>query len=208
MAFVAVLSTALFELNAKVISDFVTQLSPKLTTITNILDLISFVLVTPKLFTKDIRDNLLHAHTQTLQFYTLGKVQMPHNTITYFIGAFLLLCTFSLFPLFLLYLNDLNFSLLLKATTQFSRIAKLTNVFDASFFDYIAKRMVEVHSVFAAMWPFLGSIMIVYVVFSISVILSSALAKATPAAQGRLDDKLLRWGVVVFLYSRALSMIG
>ena len=76
------------------------------------------------------------------------------------------------------------------------------------FFDYIGHHLVESHSVIAAMWPFLGSVMIVYVVFTISVILLSALAKATPEAQDKLADKLLHSELVVFVYSRALSMMG
>jgi hypothetical protein len=89
-----------------------------------------------------------------------------------------------------------------------SQLAKSTKLFDGAFFDYIGQHLVESHSVITAMWPFLASVMIVYVVFTISVILLSALAKPTREVQDRLADTLLRWGLVVFIYSRALSMMG
>ena len=50
--------------------------------------------------------------------------------------------------------------------------------------------------------------MIVYVVLTVSVIFLSALAKDTPEAQEKLADTLLFWGLVVFVYSRAQSMMS
>jgi hypothetical protein len=164
-------------------------------------------LVTPKLFTQEIKQLLLNAYMQILQIYMLGKIQLPRNTVTYSLGAFLLLSTFSLFPLGLLYLNEINYSQLLQLNNLFSQLFKSAKLPYASSFDYIGQRMVDVHSVFAETRPFFGSVMIVYVVFSISVILFSAITKASPEDQDRLADKMLRWGVVVFLYSRALSMM-
>jgi hypothetical protein len=208
LAFIAVLAVVLFGLNARAISDLATRLAPKLSTVTNVLDLISFILVTPKLFTIEIKNNLLDAYIHTLQGYTLGKVQLPRNIVTYSIGAMLLLFSFSLLPLTLSYLLDVFYHQLLDEIIIFSQLAKSTKLFDASFFDYMARHLVESQSVFTAMWPFLGSVMIAYTVITISVIFLSTLAKATPEAQERLADMLLCWGLIVFVYSRALSMMG
>ena len=62
LAFVAVLATVLFALNAKDVSHLAIRLAPKLATVTNILGLISFVLVTLRLFAFDVKDRLLHAN--------------------------------------------------------------------------------------------------------------------------------------------------
>jgi hypothetical protein len=97
---------------------------------------------------------------------------------------------------------------LLQINNLFSQPAKSAKLPDAAVFDYISQHLVETHSVFVKMRLFLRSVMIVCVAFSSSVILFSALAKGTPEDQDRLADKLLRWGVAVFLYSRALSMMG
>jgi hypothetical protein len=208
LSFLSVLLAISIGLHATTISGFLVYLAPKLPTATNILDLISFVMVTPKLFNEEAKNNLLATYIGVVRIYTLGKMRVPGNTITYSIGAMLLLCTFSLFPFLLIEFNEINFSQLLSITSQFSQLGRSTGVFDASFFDYMRGHMVEAHAVFAAMWPFFGSTMIVYIVFSISVIFFSALPKATPEDQDKLADKLLSWGVVVFLYSRALSTMG
>jgi hypothetical protein len=117
LAYVAVLVIVVIGLNARAISDLATRLTPKLPTVTNLLDLISFVLITLKLFTVGVRNNLLRAYIQTLQGYTFGNPFSPQYYHVHNRGLFLL-CTFSLFPLFLLYLNDINYSKLLEIISR------------------------------------------------------------------------------------------
>ena len=110
----------------------------------------------------------------------------------------------SLYPLLLLILSY--------SQSQFSQLIALgetfNKIFPSPFFDYINKHLIEIQMFHTNLWPFIVSVTIISVVLAASVILLSALAKASPEAQKKLEDKLLFCGLVVFAYSRALSMLG
>ena|ERR1700730_6468659 len=111
------------------------------------------------------------------------------------------------FPLLLIlkYLIDYNASQLL-ATCE-----TLNKIFANPFCDYISKHVIENQMVFAKMWSsFGGPVMFVcgVVVTSATLLrLLRAIAKS-PEAQEKLNDMALFLGLVVFVYSRALSMMG
>ena len=190
-----------FGLNAKRILAFASQIAPRLSVVTNVLDLFSFTLATPKFFTAEVKDSMLRLYMLTLQSYTFGRVQFPRNAFTYSLGALLFLCTFSLFPFLsdrLLNLQDIEFQQLLAA-------------FNARGFPvagYLIQPMAEDQEIFAKMWIFLGPVMLVFLVISISVIFLSSRPQIYKAKQDDLADKALFWAVVIFAYSRALSMMA
>jgi len=201
LAFAEILVVAL---NIGAIADLATQVAPRLSIVTNVLDLISLILITPKLFTIETRDNVRGISMQTLRSFTLNKIVIPPNHVTYIIGAAMFVSLFSLFPLVMKYLLDYQRSQLL----EISNILKHTFPTPFPFLDYFSRHVIEVQEVSTKMWVFEGPVMIVTVVLATSVILLSALAKASPEAQEKLSDKLLFLGIVVFAYSRALSMMG
>lgn len=191
----------MFGLHAKSISDFAASVAPRLSIITNVLDLLSFILATPKLFTTEVKDTLLRLYILVLQSYTFGKVQFPKNTFTYSLGALLFLCTFSLFPFLLdkwLYNEGLQFQ-------QFLAAFKAIGLPVAG---YLIQPMAEDQEIFAKSWIFLGPVMIVFLVMSISVIFLTSRAQVSKAKQDEFADKALFWAVVIFAYSRALSMMA
>jgi hypothetical protein len=133
-----------------------------------------------------------------------NRIVIPRNQVTYILGATVFVSLFTLFPLIMKYLLDYQASQLLKI----SDILKKTSPIPLPFLDYVSRHVIEVQGVSTKMWVFEGPVMIVTVVLATSVILLSALAKASPEAQETLSDNLLLWGIVVFAYSRALSMMG
>jgi hypothetical protein len=102
------------------------------------------------------------------------------------------------------YIVDYNSSQLL-ATCK-----TLNIIFPIPFCDYISKHVIENQMVFAKMSSFRGSVMFVCAVVVTSVtllrLLRATIAKS-PEAQEKLDDMALFLGLVVFVYSRALSMM-
>ena len=202
LKFLVLIGIILILLNIGTIWNLATRVTPRLSIVTNVLDLISLILVTPKLVSIETRDNVRDLSIQTLRSLTINKINIPRSAITYILGGMILV---SLFPLLLL--------MLAYSLYQFSQLIALgetlNNIFPSpAFFDYINKHMIEIQMVFTKMWPFTVSVTIVSVVLAASVILLSALAKESPEAQKKLEDTLLFCGLVVFAYSRALSMMG
>ena len=75
LALIGISLIMLLGLNAKPISDLTARIAPRLSVITNIMDLISFILVTPKLFPVGVKDRLLNVYMHILQIDTLSQVQ-------------------------------------------------------------------------------------------------------------------------------------
>lgn len=178
---------------------------PKLSIVTNIFDLLSFILATSKLFITEVRNSMLHLYILTLRSYTFNKVQFSRSLFTYSLGALLFLCTFSLFSfllnkLFNIQANEFQQILVAFNARRFPIAGKVAG--------YLIQVMAENQEIFSKMWIFLGPIMLVNLVMSISVIFLSSRAQVSKAKQDAFADKALFWAVVIFAYSRALSMMA
>jgi hypothetical protein len=179
LRFLAAAGLILFLLNIGALWHLTTLVMPRLSIVTNVLDLISLVLVTPKL-----------------------SELLPPRTLTFvFRGALFL----SLYVLLLLALAIfINYTI-----PQFLELIGTVNkIFHSRLLDYLWKHILETQMVNMQIWPFAKSITIVTVFLAASMMLVSPPAETSPEAQQRRSDKLLCWGVVVFAYSRALSMLG
>ena len=188
-------------LNIGTIWNLATRIAPRLSIVTNVLDLISLILVTPKLFSIETRDNVRDLSILTLHSVTINKINIRSSTASYILGGTTLVL---LYPLILLVLRQ--------SLYQFSQLIALGEALNkklhSSFLRYINQHMIETQMVFTKMWPFTVSVTIVSAVLAASVILLSALAKVSPEAQKKLEDMLLCCGLALFAYSRALSMMG
>jgi len=180
---------------------FVLSVTPSLSVITNILDLISFILATPKLFTPEVKESMLRLYVLTLQAYTFGRAEFPRNAFTYALGALLFLCTFSLFPFAL----D---KLLQAQGLEFQKLLAALNARGLPVAGYLMQPVAEDQEVFTKIWIFLGPVVLVFLVMSASVIVLSSRAKVSKAKQDAFADKALFWAVIIFAYSRALSMMA
>ena len=139
---------------------------------------------------------------QTLRSFTISKINIPHTTNTSIIFGVVLV---SLLVLSLLMLGRFSFYQI----PQFVALTEIMNkIFPGPLFNYISKHLIEIQVFFTNMWTFVVATTIITIVLAISMILLSALAKESPEDQKKLEDKLLFWGLVLFAYSRALSMIG
>jgi hypothetical protein len=188
-------------LNIGPIWNLAARVAPRLSTVTNVFDLISFIMVTPKLSSTEIKDNILDLCVQTLRLFTFNKINIPPSPATRILGGAILVSLYPLLTLITAY-----------SLHQFSQLIELGEIFNKilpnPFFDYINKHLIEIQLVFMKIWPFTVSVVIISVVLEASVILLSALAEASPEAQKKLEDRLLFCGLVVFAYSRALSMMS
>ena len=70
LTFLALAGIILFLLNIDSISTLVTRFTPRLSIVTNVLDLISLILITPKFFTIEARDNVRDVSVQMLRSFT------------------------------------------------------------------------------------------------------------------------------------------
>jgi hypothetical protein len=202
LVFLALTGIILFQLNIGAIWNVATRFTPRLSIVTNVLDLLSLILVTPKFFTIEARDNVRNVSVQTLRSFAMNKIIIPRTTITSILfGAVLV-------SLFFLSLLMLAYSVFYQASQLVVLDETVNKIFPSPLFDYIRKHVIEIQMVYTRMWPFAVSVTIVSVVLAIAVILLSALAKESTEDQEKLKDKLLFWGLVLFAYSRALSMIG
>jgi hypothetical protein len=183
------------------ISALATSVAPRLSIVTNCLDTISLILLTPKLFTIEARDNVRDLSIQMPRSFTFNKITIPRNILTPIFRA----AMFLLLLLRLKYLGDYNASQLLVICET------LNKIFANPFCDYISKHVIENQIVSAKMWSsFGGPVMFVcgVVVTSVTLLrLLRAIAKSQEA-QEKLNDMALILGLVVFVYSRALSMMG
>lgn len=179
LRFLSVAGIMLFAFNIGTLWHLATRVMPRLSIITNVLDLISLVLVTPKI------SELLPPRTITLVF-----------RVAIFISVYLLLL--------LALILSTNYTI-----PQLLELIEIVNkIFPSRIFDFMRKHMLENQMVSMQIWPFAKSIAIVTVVLAASMMLVSPPAKTSSQAQQTRNDKLLCWGVVVFAYSRALSMLG
>ena len=80
--FLVLTGTMFIGLNMGAISALATRFAPRLSIVTNCLDLISLILVTPKLFTIEERDNVRDLSIQTLRPFTITKITIPRNILT------------------------------------------------------------------------------------------------------------------------------
>jgi hypothetical protein len=85
----------------------------------------------------------------------------------------------------------------------------VNKIFPNPFSDYLRKHMIEIEEISTKIWSAIAvPFSAVCVVSATSVTLLRAIAKVSPEAQEKLNDKALFWGLIAFVYSRALSMIG
>jgi hypothetical protein len=163
--------------------------------------------MTPKLFT--IEAAVGDERIQTMRSFTFNKIIIPRNILIPFFRATL----FLLLLLMTKYLADYNTSQLLAVCEIFNKI--LGNnpalILASPVCDYYSKHVIEIQMVSAKMWSsFFRPLMFVSGVIVISLTLLRllrAIAKS-PEAQEKLDDLALVIGLVVFTYSRVLSMMG
>jgi hypothetical protein len=194
-------------LNIGSISAVLTRVAPRLSVVTSFLDVISLILMTPKLFT--IEAAVGDERIQTMRSFTFNKIIIPRNILIPFFRATL----FLLLLLMTKYLADYNTSQLLAVCEIFNKI--LGNnpalILASPVCDYYSKHVIEIQMVSAKMWSsFFRPLMFVSGVIVISLTLLRllrAIAKS-PEAQEKLDDLALVIGLVVFTYSRVLSMMG
>jgi hypothetical protein len=192
----------LFLLKIGAISNLATRFSPRLSIVTNVLDLLSLVLVTPKFCTIQTRDNVRDVSVQTLRSFTINKINIPRTTMASVYFGAVLVSVLVLSLLVLTYDRSYGTPQLLALTETLNKISPSPS------FDYIIKHVIEIQMVFTKIWPFVVATTIVTIVLAVSLILLSALAKQSAEDQKKLEDKLLFSGLVLFAYSRALSMIG
>jgi hypothetical protein len=195
-------------LNIGAISAVLTRVAPRLSVVTNFLDVISLILMTPKLFTieaeADVRDL-----NQPMRSFTFNKIIIPRNILIPFYRAALILFLILLTK----YLVDYNASQLLAVCASFNKILSNSpaSILVSPVCDYVSKHVIEIQMVSAKMWSsFFRPLMFVsgVVVISLTLLrLLRAIAKS-PEAQEKLDDMALFFDLVLFIYSRALSMMG
>jgi hypothetical protein len=196
-------------LNIGAISAMLTRVAPRLSVVTNCLDVISLILMTPKLFTIESEADVLDLKIiQPMRSFTLNKIVIPRNILVPFYRA-----TLIIFLIFISkYLVDYNASQLLAVCASFNKI--LANnpalLLVSPVCDYFTKHVIEIQMVSAKMWSsFFRPLMFVsgVVVISLTLLrLLRAIAKS-PEAQENLDNMALFFGLVVFTYSRTLSMM-
>jgi hypothetical protein len=189
------------------ISAVLTRVAPRLSVVTNSLDVISIILMTPKLFT--IEADVPDLKIQPTRSFTFNKIIIPRNIFTP-----LYLATLIIFIVLMnKYLADYNASQLPAICASFNKILANSpaSILASSVCDYVSKHVIEIQMVSTKMWSsFLRPLMFLsgFVVFSLTLLrLLRAIAKS-PEAQEKLDDMALVFGLAVFVYSRALSMMG
>jgi len=201
LTFLALAGITLFGLNIESISNLATRFAPRLSIVTNVLDLLSLILVTPKFFAIETRDNIRDLSVEMLRSFTINKINIPRNTITAI--SFGIVFVSLLVLVFLVMEYNRTYG-----TTHFlALIETLNKIYPTPFADYIIKQVLEYQRVETKIWPFIIATFIINIVLAVSMILLSALAKQSPEDQKKLEDKLLFCGLVLFAYSRALSMI-
>jgi len=203
LTFLALAGITLFGLNIESVSNFATRFAPRLSIVTNVLDLLSLILVTPKFFAIETRDNIRDLSVEMLRSFTINKINIPRNTITAISFGIVFVFVSLLVIVFLVMTYNRTYG-----TAHFLvLIETLDKIYPTPFAEYIVKQVLEYQRVETKIWPFIIATFIINIVLTVSMILLSALAKQSPEDQKKLEDKLLFCGLVLFAYSRALSMI-
>jgi hypothetical protein len=191
----------LVALNIESISNWATRIAPRLSIVTNVLDLLSLILVTPKFFAIETRDNVRDVSVEVLRSFTMNKIIIPRNTITAItFGAVIVLLLVVLFLV-------MEYNLTYGTANVLAFIETLNKIYPIPLADYFTKHVIEIQRVETKIWPFVIATTIITIVSFVSIILLSALAKQSPEDQKKLENTLLFFGLVLFAYSRALSMI-
>jgi hypothetical protein len=144
-----------------------------------------------------------------MRSFTFNKIIIPRNILIPFYRAALILFLILLTK----YLVDYNASQLLAVCASFNKILSNSpaSILVSPVCDYVSKHVIEIQMVSAKMWSsFFRPLMFVsgVVVISLTLLrLLRAIAKS-PEAQEKLDDMALFFDLVLFIYSRALSMMG
>ena len=193
LIFLALAGIILFLLNIDSISTLVTRFTPRLSIVTNVLDLISLILITPKFFTIEARDNVRDVSVQMLRSFTINKINIPRTTITSIVFGAVVVSLLVLSLLVLAY--DQSYG-----TAQFIGLAEALNkIYPSSSFAYIIKHVIGIQRVYMKIWPFLIATTIITIVLAVSIILLAHLPNSRQRIRKNWKITFLFWGLCCLL---------
>jgi hypothetical protein len=191
--------------NAKSILDFLHDSAPRMSVVTNTLDLVSLILLTPKLFSGEARDNLHHLFLEIARG-VFGKGVVAWDTKRRMVaGAIVYIIIFPVLYILLLINSSLE-PRLIKTIDALSSAFHSEGI-DNNLIDWLAAGVSGWLLLLDKFNKLVSMSALVSAVMASCIVVGARVRKLSPQQQRLWEDILFVVGVVLFVYSRELSML-